>query len=351
MTSAAKSATASRMSSTPAQLTGMIWRGEEEQDQAERAHDCPGRAGPGWLISAPRPASAPSRSRNSISGRATAARMRLPPAHAHGHDVLSGRERRRDRGPVEARDLAALERPRSGRGTSLATRSMSWPSRASLLREGLALHHRLLGQLHVAAAALRLAADVGGGVRGDLLRHHLVHAAPMPDTGCAAPMLVPGAMARHVGDDGDDEIRRTRRARRTDRRTPRPASRAVEHLVDDLPHRACRGRPGCRAAARPAARCAAVGAIDGADTTCAALIACTTPSSSTTGMSARRTGRRREDGERSARRGASGSRRTRGSVTAPIASCQRIPSRASPDGRGDVESGSCLEHSADLRSS
>ncbi len=67
-----------------------------------------------------------------------------------------------------------------------------------LLGEGLGFAHRAFGDFDVAAAPGNHGAHERGGIVFDFLLHHVVGldlSWPKSSTGCAAPALVPGAMA------------------------------------------------------------------------------------------------------------------------------------------------------------
>ena len=162
---------------------------------------------------------------------------------------------------VEARDLAAVERRQQLRHV-LHDQVDQLALEGFLLGEGAALDDGLLRQLEVAPAALGLAANVGRGVRGDLLRHDLVHL-PHPADRVRRADVRAGRHGDDVGGDGDQEAGRGRPgARGADE--DGHGRLAVQDLVDDLPHR------GVEAARRVEAqdherRALGVGAVDGRD--------------------------------------------------------------------------------------
>ena len=281
MTSAAKRPIASTTSSTPAQLTGMIWVANRNRMRHSTPRT-PGKMRPGWLISAPRPARAPRSSRNRISGRAIADRIACRQSILTS-TVFWPARCRVDRRPVEALHLAPVELGQQVRDV-LRDEVDQLQLEGLLLGEGLALDDGLLGHLHVAAAALRLAPDVGGGVRGDLLRHDLVHLAEAGH-GVGGADVGAGRHRRDVRGLDDDEARPRPRGPPTG-----PTNTATGVRQFSMRSMICRielsSPPGVSirttTSGAPEASARSI-----ACTTWAAVTAWTTPSSSTTGMSAR----------------------------------------------------------------
>ena len=171
---------------------------------------------------------------------------------------------------------------------------------------------------------------------------------PMPDTGWAAPMLVPGAIA---ATSATTVMRKPAEAARAPEGPTKTATGTRELSIASM---ICRidvsSPPGVsslsttRGALEAAAR-------SSADTTCAALTACTTPVSSMTGMSARAGTATKEAARVSAPRRLWIPTDTRKCNGPNSFLSMEAATGLAADGRGDVESGSCLEHSADPRSS
>ena len=129
LTSAMNRAMARMTSRTPAQLTGMIWLANRKR-MRQSTPRTPGKMSPGWLISVPSPASAPSRRRKRISGVAMNARM------AWRQSILTSTVFSPWRCRVTVLPSKRVtSRPSSWAsrsGTSFATRSISPSSRASV---------------------------------------------------------------------------------------------------------------------------------------------------------------------------------------------------------------------------
>src|SRR5258706_6287975 len=108
-------------------------------------------------------------------------------------------------------------------------------------------------------------------------------APPIPETGWAAPMLVPGAMA---ATSATTVMRKPAEAARAPEGPTKTATGTRELSIASMICRIDVSRPPGVSSLSTTRGAPEAAARSMADTTCAALIACTTPVSSTTGMSA-----------------------------------------------------------------
>ena len=119
----------------------------------------------------------------------------LPARHLERLDARV-RRRERDRASVEACDRAAVELRQQVRdvgGDEIDERRGG--VERLVVGERAARDHRLGGERDVAMPRLRERSRVGRDVRRGLLLHRLALLLARAETGCAAPMCVPGAMA------------------------------------------------------------------------------------------------------------------------------------------------------------